>query len=264
MQAINTSLTKSNQTLALTAREALSKERMDDFFTTNEARLFLRTIRSSPQFWEWKKSEINAMIRQLGCPTFFITFSPAEIDWLELIVILFKVLLNQIITIDEAKSIGKDDRIFIVSQDPVTVSRYFENRIMELLKYINFPAGPFSKNLICDYFWRDDFNTRGSPHVHMLTWNNNAPKYLTCFVTKKEYDENTKLCCQFIDQYITCSRPMDSNFICDDGDEDNDNENEKDADNSDSFTFSSSTSTASQIQATPLNKKTTQTNAREK
>ena len=109
VQAINTSLTKSNQTLALTAREALSKERMDDFFTTNEARLFLRTIRSSPQFWEWKKSEINAMIRQLGCPTFFITFSPAEIDWLELIVILFKVLLNQIITIDEAKSIGKDE-----------------------------------------------------------------------------------------------------------------------------------------------------------
>jgi len=217
IQAINTSLTKTNQTMGLTAREALCDEKMNDFFASNEARLFLRTIRSSPQFWEWKKSEINAMIRQLGCPTFFITFSPAEIDWLELIVILFKVVYNRKITIDQAKKISRSEKIDIVSKDPVTVSRYFENRIMELLKYTNSPAGPFRNHMISDYFWRDDFQNRGSPHVHMLTWHNNAPKYLTNFETKQEYIDNTRLCCEFIDKYITCERPNDDSncVICD-------------------------------------------------
>src|SRR5204863_4617658 len=48
--------------------------------------------RGSPAFWEQKKRELFAMIRQLGPPTFFITLSPAETKWPELLVILKKVI----------------------------------------------------------------------------------------------------------------------------------------------------------------------------
>ena len=214
IDSINTSLQKTNKTTTLTAQQALCQERMEKFFSTNEARLFLRTIRSSPQFWEWKKSEINAMIRQLGCPTFFITFSPAEVNWFELIVVIAKVVHGKTITIDEAKNINKDVRVQLLNTDPVTVARYFENRIFELLKYMNSPVGPFSENMIKDYFWRVDFQYRGSPHVHMFTWNENSPKYLTSIEIEEEYNKNMKLCCDFINKYITCETPENSEFIC--------------------------------------------------
>ena len=216
VDSINTCLQKTNKTQNLTAQEALSKEKMDSFFTSNEAHLFLRTIRSSPQFWEWKKSEINAMIRQLGCPTFFLTFSPAEVDWIELMVILYNVLKNKKISYQQAENIDRKKRIEILAKDPVTVARYFENRIMELIKYNNSPVGPFREHFVNDYFWRSDFQERGSPHVHMLVWLENAPKYLSQKeLNKEDYELNTLKCCDFIDKYITCAMPLDLEYVDD-------------------------------------------------
>ncbi|RNA19533.1 ATP-dependent DNA helicase, partial [Brachionus plicatilis] len=49
----------------------------------------------------------------------FITFSPAEIDWLELIVVLVKSNENQDITMDDAKKLTRDKRIELVIKRPV-------------------------------------------------------------------------------------------------------------------------------------------------
>lgn len=55
----------------------------------------IQPIRSSPSFWEKKKSELLSMVRQLGCPSFFLTFSAAETRWSELIVILGQTILKK-------------------------------------------------------------------------------------------------------------------------------------------------------------------------
>ena len=215
VKSINTSLSKTNRTMKLTAQQVLNDDKMKEFFLTSEAKLFLRTIRSSPQYWELKKMEINAMIRQLPCPTFFVTFSPSEIDWLELIVVLVKVSKNKSITIEKASNISREDRIELLANDPVTVARYFENRLCELLKYCYAPCGPFREHQINDYFWRVDFQYRGSPHIHMMLWSKNSPYFHNNFVDEDLFNKNTKLCCEFIDKYITCERPLDTNIITD-------------------------------------------------
>ena len=89
--AVEICLQKTRNTENLTVRDALDKTVMDELLIKSEGQLMLRTVRSSPQFWQWKKMELYAMIRQLGCPTLFITFSPSECDWLELITICHKV-----------------------------------------------------------------------------------------------------------------------------------------------------------------------------
>ena len=89
--AVEICLQKTRSTENLTVRDALNKRLMDELLIKSEGQLMLRTVRSSPQFWQWKKMELYAMIRQLGCPTLFITFSPSECDWLELIRICHKV-----------------------------------------------------------------------------------------------------------------------------------------------------------------------------
>ena len=86
--AINLSLRRTEISRTLTASDVLNdKHLMKDFFSNNNAKRF-RTIRSSPEYWMVRKKEVFAMTRQLGIPTFFIAISPAEIDWLELIIIL--------------------------------------------------------------------------------------------------------------------------------------------------------------------------------
>ena len=53
---------------------------------------------------------------------------------------------------------------------------------------------PIGKVLDC--FYRVEFQQRGSPHIHMLVWKENAPTLET------NSEEETV---QFVDQYLTCN-----------------------------------------------------------
>lgn len=158
---------------------------------------FLREIRSSPEYWAQRKRHVFAMIRQLGLATMFVTLSPAEVDWFELIVVLNKVN-GRVITIDEAKQIDRKQRIEMIANDPVTTARYFNNRIRHTLRYMfNTDAGPFCKNPVVDYFWRMETQARGSPHIHMILWLKNAPGYVKGSHADEVQYQN---CIEFIDR----------------------------------------------------------------
>jgi len=213
-EAMNTALKKKTirkdgDHVYITAAMAKDQGMIKRLQEEDEAFIFLRAVRSTPQFWEWKKFEINAMIRQFGIPSFFITFSPSEINWPELIVVLVFVLDHVTITIDEAmKKYNRKQRLELVNRDPVTVTRYFENRMRALLKFAHSKSGVFAKAPITDYFWRVDFQYRGSPHVHMLTWNSHHPVYRGDLdddpVEKQKMSEKYS---KFVQEYCTCARP---------------------------------------------------------
>lgn len=44
--------------------------------------------------------------------------------------------------------------------------------ILEILYHPSHPIGH-----VVDHFFKIEFQHRGSPHVHMLVWNDKAPKY---------------------------------------------------------------------------------------
>lgn len=54
-----------------------------------------------------------------------------------------------------------------------------------------------------DYFYRIEFQQRGSPHVHMVVWIENAPKY-------QENDEKEIL--DFVDHYLKCEKNEDDDL----------------------------------------------------
>ena len=53
---------------------------------------------------------------------------------------------------------------------------------------------------ILDYFWRVEFQQRGSPHIHSLWWVKDAPNLRTV--------EGKRATPEFIDKYITCRVPV--------------------------------------------------------
>ena len=51
---------------------------------------------------------------------------------------------------------------------------------------------------MADYFYRIEFQQRGSPHIHGLFWVKDAPKY------EKSLNEEIVT---FVDKYVTCQKP---------------------------------------------------------
>jgi hypothetical protein len=78
----------------------------------------------------------------------------------------------------------------------VGAARHFDHRWHEFMKWFTTdPTQPLGN--IVDFFWRVEFQQRGSPHVHMLLWVDGAPNLDT--------PEGRAAAPAFIDQYV-CTR----------------------------------------------------------
>jgi len=71
-----------------TAGELKSQETIDNLVRLDEGFRVLRNLRGSPPYFEKCKKDLFAMIRQLGKPTWFCSFSAAETRWVHLLKIL--------------------------------------------------------------------------------------------------------------------------------------------------------------------------------
>ena len=87
------------------------------------------------------------------------------------------------------------DKTRLVQKDPVTCSRFFDYRVQQFMKIVlKSEHNPIGK--ITDYFYRVEFQQRGSPHIHILIWIENAPTY--------KQDSNEDIV-NYIDKYVSCA-----------------------------------------------------------
>ncbi|KAK7149216.1 hypothetical protein R3I94_008742 [Phoxinus phoxinus] len=161
-----------------------------------DATRFMQPLRGTPSYWEKTLRDLQAMIRQLGTPTFFCTFSAAEMRWPEVITAI-KAQQGEHVDFSELDWATKCE---ILRSNPVTVMRMFEKRVDALMTHLLLsPAQPIGK--VEDYFYRVEFQARGSPHIHLLVWIKDAPGF------EKDSDKDV---CDFIDRNITCQLPDSS------------------------------------------------------
>ncbi|KAJ8048747.1 ATP-dependent DNA helicase PIF1 [Holothuria leucospilota] len=154
-----------------------------------------KSLRGSPPYWERAKKDIFAMIRQCGIPTWFASFSAAETKWYHLLNILAQTIYNKQYTEEELQNLTWEQKCDLIQKDPVTCCRHFDFMVQEFIKCILLsPVHPVG--MIEDYFYRVEFQKRGSPHIHMLIWVSDAPQFQT-----STHDEITT----FIDKYVTCN-----------------------------------------------------------
>ncbi|XP_046810029.1 uncharacterized protein LOC124420612 [Lucilia cuprina] len=173
---ISTCLRKKIGHTSYTARDVLDDNFVQNLIQHDEGYHILRGIRSSPAHWEGEKKKVLAMIRQFGLPTFFITLSAAESQWPELIVILAKIVENKTITEEEATNYTTQEKYNLIRTDPITCSRYFDQRIRHLFKHFKVNGGIFDEFKVIKFYWRIQFQQRGSPHVHGIYWIENSPQ----------------------------------------------------------------------------------------
>ncbi|KAJ8048375.1 hypothetical protein HOLleu_00659 [Holothuria leucospilota] len=181
----------------LTAEVFKNMDRVQEMLSLDEGFRVFRTVRGSPPYWENTKKELFAMIRQLGIPTWFMSFSAAETRWLHLLRILGRTVHNKEYSDAEMLNMTWHEKSELIQSDPVTCARHFDYMIRRFINDVLLssyhPVGE-----IIDHFYRVEFQQRGSPHIHMLAWVSSAPVY--------ENASNSDIA-SFIDRYITCEKP---------------------------------------------------------
>ena len=170
---------------------------LDRLIRHDEGYKFLNALRGSPPYFEKAKKDLFAMIRQLGPATLFCSFSSAETQWLHLLRILGQLVDNKQYTKEQLESLNWQDRCRLIQSDPVTCARHFDYQVNQFLtNFLLSSAQPLGK--ISDWFYRVEYQQRGSPHIHMLIWLENAPKF---------HIDSDKEITAFIDKVITCHKP---------------------------------------------------------
>ncbi|XP_053179094.1 uncharacterized protein LOC128362380 [Scomber japonicus] len=177
------------------------EESMKKLLEFDDGYRFLKPIRGTPAFWQEAQRGLVASVRQLGLPTWFCSFSSADLRWTNLL----GSILKQEGRTQTAEDLEWADKCELLRRNPVTAARMFDYRWHVFLREVLMsPSNPIGK--IVDFFYRVEFQQRGSPHVHCLFWIENAPKI----------DENTdEEVVEFIDKYVTCELPAQDETLLD-------------------------------------------------
>ena len=72
-------------------------------------------------------------------------------------------------TKEEITNMDWSEKCRLIQSDPVTTSRYFDNRVHEFMKIV-LKSNLHPLGQIIDHFVRVEFQHRGSPHVYVLLW----------------------------------------------------------------------------------------------
>ena len=96
-----------------------------------------------------------------------MSLSAADTRWTDLLKMLAKLNDGIEYSEKELEHLTWQEKTKLVQKDPVTCSRYFDHRVQEFLNTVlKSSCEPIGKLL--DFFYRVEFQQRGSPHIHML------------------------------------------------------------------------------------------------
>ena len=174
---------------------------LDDLHCRNIARLdngyyYFQQLRNSPQYLHERKRELLATVRQFGVPTFFISLSCADTHWVVLLQSIGKMIDKKDYSSQEIKAMSYIEKTRLINADPVSTARYFDRRFHYFLKEILYkPPYPIGK--VTNHFYRIEFQHRGSPHVHMLVYCEDCPRY--------SKTANNEPIIKYADTHISCS-----------------------------------------------------------
>ena len=95
-----------------------------DFIAIDKTFAFMNCIKGTTTYWKKFLSDILAMVKQLGWPTFFMILSSEDLRWNELISITRK--LNKInLPEDDINKLSYHERCHILNSNPVLVVAMF-------------------------------------------------------------------------------------------------------------------------------------------
>lgn len=163
-------------------REMAQNDQLDDI--ASKLYRVAAEIPGTRPYWTKQRRNLEAMIRQLGCPAVFITLSAADIHWYDLHMHLQDGDVGNYI-----------QRMQRLNQNPVLAAEYFKRRVKLFIENILYPLLDAE-----DHWLRYEWQHRSSSHVHGVFWLKNAPN-----LSLREPDHNIL---RYWDPMVTAMNPM--------------------------------------------------------
>lgn len=179
-------------TIAACGRTIEGQEGMVD-----DVHLYIKNLRGSSAYWRAALNELIAQIRCLGPPSYFITFSCNDLHWLDM---KRALLIADGRPNKDPSSLDVHATQRLIEQYPVIVSRHFMIRVKALMMFVRSNDQMFGGKLK-DFWWRIEFQNRGSPHLHMVVWIENHPSF--------ETPEGIRV----LDEVCTCEMPSNDDEL---------------------------------------------------
>ncbi|XP_062598312.1 uncharacterized protein LOC134259730, partial [Saccostrea cucullata] len=193
--SLRKSVSKISSGKSVTANMLQDPSALSCLLRNDDAIRFMQPIRGTPAYWSAAQKDLFAMLRQLGIPTWFCSFSAAEYRWNDAV----RVILHHLNDDRNPEEMDWSEKNEVLRCNPVTVARMFEHRFHTFHREVILSsAEPIGK--VVDYFQRVEFQQRGSPHMHCLYWIENAPNIDS---------DGEGAVCNFIDRYVTCALPSE-------------------------------------------------------
>ena len=96
------------------------------FASNDQGFLFMNQIKGTPAYWKKFQRIVLGMVKQLGCPTFFLTLSCADLRWNKLVEIISK-LNSSGPTKENVEGLNYFERCNILNSNAVLLARHFQN-----------------------------------------------------------------------------------------------------------------------------------------
>jgi hypothetical protein len=112
------------------------------------------TIAGTPSYWSRQQKNLFSMVTALGKPTFFLTLSAADTLWPEV-----RATLLEMFPQDAALSNQQ-----LVNKYPLLADKIFQLRVEAFMGALQQTLG------FVDFWYRFEYQFRGSPHIHALLW----------------------------------------------------------------------------------------------
>ncbi|XP_031629676.1 uncharacterized protein LOC116344956 [Contarinia nasturtii] len=193
---------------SVTVSNALNNDCIDEMIKHDAGYRMLANIPTSPAYWEKIKKDSFAALRQLGKPTIFMTLSPGEKRWPELLQVLYKFHYHQDITVEEAMRLSDEIKTKLVRNDPVLCAQYFKFKSDKFINLLQKLHSIFDEFELIDYYIRVEFQKRGAPHIHVMIWLKNAPT-----LDPNDLIESERQIIAFIDRFITCMNDKSNPYV---------------------------------------------------
>ena len=110
-----------------TAGDLKTETGVNKLIHLDEGYRVLGNLRGLPPYFEKCKKDLFAMIRQLGKPTWFCSFSAAETRWPHLLKMLGRLVEKKQCTDDEINGMTWQKKSELICKDPVTCARNVEH-----------------------------------------------------------------------------------------------------------------------------------------
>ena len=124
--SINIALKKvSGQPLTANQVRNLDNGTKQHLIFSDQAYYFMKNIPGSPAYWKNFLFDVVAMIKQLGPPAWWITFSCADLHWKEIYKILSKLKGHEM-SDTEIEQMTYDKKCKMLNSNPVVVAKHFQ------------------------------------------------------------------------------------------------------------------------------------------